>query len=98
MQSEIDKLIELLSLVAEEKLDCDVAESLAEKILWAEISEVGDVYSNLFHFWNDQDIREKDPEYKEMQDSELSKLIQHLKNKEFGKACYISFLGATTNS
>lgn len=98
MHSEIDKLIELLTGVAEEKLGCEIAEGLAEKISWIEIPEVGEVYSNLFHYWHDKDIREKDKEYKEMQESELSKLIQHLKNEEFGGACNISFLGAKPNS
>ncbi|MFK8067722.1 MAG: hypothetical protein AB8D52_05715 [Gammaproteobacteria bacterium] len=95
MDSELDKLIELLSIVVEEHLDCDIAEDLAEKISWNKIPEAGEVYGNLFHYWHDQDIREKDLEYKSMQKLELSKLIQHLKNREFGKACNITFLGTT---
>ena len=98
MESELEKLIELLSIVAEENLDCDVAEGLSEIIDWDTIPEIGNVYGNLFHYWDDQDIREKDKEYKFMQDAELNKLIQHLKNKEFAKANKISFLGATSNS
>ena len=98
MQSELDKLIELLSIVLEENLDCDIAEDLAEKIAWDKLPEISDVYGNLFHYWHDQDIREKEDEYKSMQDSELKKLIQHLKKQEFGKACNISFLGATSSS
>lgn len=98
MGTELDKLIELLSLVAEANLDCDIAEVLVEKIYWQEIPQVSNVYGNLFHYWHDHDIRLTDPEYKSMQDSELEKLIQHLKNREFGKACNISFLGSTSNS
>ncbi len=59
------------------------------------VSEYGNVYGNLFDYWHDQDIWEKDKEYKFMQDAELNKLIQHLKNKELAKANNISFLGAT---
>lgn len=98
MQSELNKLIELLVIVVEENLDCEIAEDLAEKIVWDKLPEIGNVYENLFHYWHDQDIREMDNEYKSMQDSELVKLIQHLKNKEFSKACTISFLGDTKNS
>ncbi len=98
MESELEKLIELLSIVAEENLDCDVAEGLSELIAWDKIPEIGNIYGNLFHYWHYQNIREKDKEYKFMQDTELNKLIQHLKNKEFAKASNISFLGATPNS
>ena len=97
-ECELEKLIELLSIVAEENLDCDIAEGLSKKINWDKIPEIGKVYGNLFHYWHDQDIREKDKEYKFMQDTELNKLIQHLKNKEFAKANNISFLGATPNA
>jgi len=98
MKSELEKLIELLSIVAEENLDCDVAKGLSELIAWDKIPEVGNVYGNLFHYWHDQDIRKKDKEYKLMQGTELNKLIQLLKNKEFIKANNVSFLGTTPNS
>jgi hypothetical protein len=98
MKNELGKLIELLSIVAEENLGCDVAEGLSEKIAWDEIPEISGVYGNLFHYWHDQDIRKKDKEYNFMKDTELNKLIRHLKNKEFAKANNISFLGAIPNS
>lgn len=95
MENKVNNLIELLSIVAEEQLDCEIAEHLCGKISWSNIPELEDVYCNLFHYWHDEDIRERDQDYKSMQDSELLKLIHHLKNKEFEKACLISFLGAT---
>ncbi|MFW5427369.1 MAG: hypothetical protein ACKE8R_08970 [Methylophagaceae bacterium] len=98
MPSELDKLIELLSIVIEENLDCDIAEGLCNEIDWSKIIEIKNVYPNLFHYWNDQDHRQECSEYKAMQDSELKKLIQHLKKKEFVKACHISFLSVTPNS
>ena len=47
---------------------------------------------NLFHYTNDGDIREKDTEYREMQNNELRKLIVLLKNKNLEAAQDISFL------
>ncbi len=96
--NELSKLIELLSLVVEEDLDCGIAEDLSEKVAWDKLPDIVEVYRNLFHYWHDQDSREKDTEYKLMQEVELIKLIQHLKNKEFHRACNISFLCATPNS
>jgi len=95
--SELNILIELLSIVDEEKLDCEIAEDLAEKIAWDQLNEINNVYSNLFHYWHDEDIRFKDLEYSNMQNSELKKLIKYLKNGEFEKANSISFLGASNS-
>ena len=47
---------------------------------------------NLFHYTNDGDIRKKDKEYKNMQESELKKLISFLKNGNLEKAKEINFL------
>ena len=97
IQNELDKLIELLSIVIEENLDCDIAEGLCNEIDWSKLIEIESIYANLFHYWNDQDIREKCIEYKSMQNNELKKLIQHLKNEDYVKACNISFLAVTTS-
>jgi hypothetical protein len=98
MSNELSKLIELLSIVSEDNLDSDIAIALVERISWQMIPEVNRVYGNLFHYWHDQDVRERDPEYKAMQDLELALLIHHLKNNDFVKACSISFLNATSNT
>ena len=98
MAQALEELIELLSIVAEEKLDSDIAQGLSEKLDWSAMPQLGAVYGNLFHYWADEDIREKDSEYQSFQNAELAKLIEHLKNKEFGRACDISFLSVTPDS
>ena len=86
MQESLTELIELLSIVIEEKLE------------WENMQDLDPVYANLFHYWDDEDIREKDEDYRSLQDSEMIKLIDHLKNKDIEQACNISFLKATSNS
>ena len=41
---------------------------------------IEDCYADLHHFLSDADIRAKDPWYKEMQESEMRKLILLLRN------------------
>lgn len=92
MGSEVCKLIDLLRLVSEEDLDCELAQGIAEKLDWPSMPEVGDVYGNLFHYWHDEDIRERDEVYRDMQDTELSRLIKHLESGDFKNAGKVSFL------
>ena len=96
--SALENLIELLQLVRDESMDCEIAENLTEKIEWSSLPKLEEVYCNLFHYWADEDIRGRDSVYKEFQNNELVKLISHLENKEFGKACNISFLSETPKS
>ncbi|MCP4706834.1 MAG: hypothetical protein GY865_19725, partial [candidate division Zixibacteria bacterium] len=98
MNIELEKLIELLQIVLSEKLDIEVAEGLAGKLDWSQLDFVSDVYGNLFHYWHDTDIREKDPEYKVMQVNELKKLIEHLTKQDYKAACNISFLSDTPDT
>ncbi len=98
MNTELKKLVELLSLVLEEGLDSDLAEGLSEKIDWSQLPELSSVYSNLFHYWHDCDIREKDADYASMQKREMEQLLQHLKDENFSRASEISFLGASQAS
>jgi len=48
---------------------------------------------NLFHYTNDGEIRKKDLEHKNMQESELKKLISFLKSGNIESAQKINFLG-----
>lgn len=88
----LDNLVELLSLVFEEEMDCESGEIECEKIAWHELKELEAVYGNLFHYWYDSHIREGDQIYKDFQNAELNKLILHLKKKDFPSACNVSFL------
>ena len=37
------------------------------------------IWANLAHYLADSDIRERDPEYRQMQDSEMDKLVRLLR-------------------
>jgi len=52
-----------------------------------------DFIDNISHFISDQDIREKDHEYREMQENEMKRLIQFLRTGQINKAKMIHFLG-----
>ena len=52
-----------------------------------------DLFHNFWHFIADEDIREKDPEYSKMQNTELTKFITAIENKEYDKAQNITFIG-----
>jgi len=56
------------------------------------MKEFPDLYGNLHHYFIDEDIRGKDPEYRAFQNMELQKLIAHLKSGDIEKANSISFL------
>ncbi len=54
-----------------------------------------DFIDNISHFLSDQDIREKDNEYREMQENEMIKLVHFLRTGQIDKAKQIHFLGKT---
>ncbi|QDF76949.1 MULTISPECIES: hypothetical protein [Shewanella] len=96
--TELEKLIELLSAMHEDNMDCGIAQMLFEKLDWSKMPEVEDVFGNLYHYWHDEDIREKEEEYKLMQENELGKLISLLKHGDYENASNISFLHESKNS
>ena len=59
---------------------------------------LNELYGNLFHYLSDGDIRERDTGYRELQDSEMRKLVQHLRAGDFAKANRITFLNKTKDS
>jgi len=67
-------------------------ESAKTKIDALSMGEFPDLYANLHHYYDDEDIRAKDPEYRAFQNKELEKLIKHLEAGNTEKANEISFL------
>jgi endonuclease V-like protein UPF0215 family len=59
--------------------------------------ELEEIFSNLEHYFADEDIRTKEIEYKDFQNNELEKLIHYIKVGNIEKANQISFLQATPN-
>jgi hypothetical protein len=54
--------------------------------------EIAEIMANLEHYLSDSDIREKDPGYRKMQETEMRKLIQALRTGNLRGAVGISFL------
>ena len=92
MYNRFSKLVQLLESVRDGIVDCERAEDEAEKLDWDSMPEISNVYGNLFHFWNDTDLRKTDKKYNDWQSAELVKLIDHLKTGDYQKATNISFL------
>ncbi|WP_295623531.1 hypothetical protein [uncultured Nitrosomonas sp.] len=88
MSSESEQLCKILDLLLADEIDCGVAQDKIEKLT---MTEFDDLYSNLHHYYTDEDIRKRDPEYKEFQVAELQKLIKHLKSGNIKSANRVFF-------
>lgn len=89
MSSESEQLCKILESLLAGDIDCVVAQDKVEELT---MTEFGDLFGNLHHYYMDVDIRLRDPEYKDFQETELKKLIQHLKVGDIEKASEVSFL------
>jgi len=89
MNSEINKLLEIMESLLAGELCCEEAQQRVDAL---SMEEFPDLYGNLFHYYGDDDIRKNDSEYKQFQDGELVKLISHLKSGDIKSANSISFL------
>lgn len=89
MSSELEQLCKILELLLAGEIDCGIAQDKVEMLA---ITELEAMYGNLHHYYTDEDIRERDPEYNEFQVAELRKLIKHLKAGNIKSANRVSFL------
>ena len=89
MESERPKLLRIMKSLLAGEIDCETAQSRVEAL---SMREFPSLFSNLYHYYVDYDIRAKDPEYREFQNRELEKLIKHLEAGDIEKANEISFL------
>jgi len=89
MKTEREILLRVLESLLAGETSCESAQKEIDNLTMKEFQEL---YSNLHHYYDDEDIREKDPEYKAFQNIELEKLINHLKSGEISKANGISFI------
>ncbi len=94
VKSKIEQLVSILEDLLNDELRASVAQKKIEAL---SIGDLGNVYANLFHYLDDEDIREKDSRYKHLQNSELKKLIYWLKVGDLAKASKISFLTETSD-
>ncbi len=83
----IDSFIFALEKYMNENTNLDNVEEIFENL--------EDKYSfpHFYHYLSDEDIREKHKEYEKMQNTELEKFIDALKNQSWDKAEDITFLG-----
>ncbi len=88
------KIVHLLENMLNQKKSVEFTERELTKFLTLELEEV---FSNLDHYFSDEDIREKETEYKDFQNNELEKLINYIKVGNLEKANKISFLQVTPN-
>lgn len=86
------KIVDLLEAMLNKKISIEITQAKLEKILTSEFEEI---FSNLDHYFSDEDIREKEIEYKVFQDNELEKLIHYIKVGNLEEANKISFLEVT---
>ena len=77
------------------KLSCDAACWKLDGTTWHDFSHAEKIASYLLHYWCDEDIRERDSEYRDMQETELNKLITLLREEDYLKASKVSFLAVT---
>ena len=88
------KIIHLLENMLNQKTSVSLSKIELEKLSTPEFEVI---FSNLDHYFSDEDIREKETEYKKFQNDELAKLIHHIKVGNLKEANKISFLEVTPN-
>lgn len=54
-----------------------------------------DNFHDFWHYISDEDIREKDSKYAEMQNKELELFMKAIENRDYAKANNITFLGSS---
>ena len=95
MQTNIHSLCVFLEQLLAGSIQTKDAKPQLKTLSALSMSGLEELYGNLFHYIDDADIREKDPGYKKLQDSEMRKLIEHLKAGDFGMANAITFIERT---
>ncbi len=95
MKLDLDQLCDILQGLLDGSRSPEEARAQLDRVSFEELDEL---YGNLFHYLSDADIRERDEGYRELQDSEMRKLIQHLEAGNLAKANEITFLNKTEDS
>ena len=89
MKTDCEKL-----LIIMRSLQCGDIDSLKaqDEVSRLNMDEFPLLFSNLFHYFTDEELRKKDSEYGDFQNIELAKLIKHLESGDIKNANEISFL------
>ena len=75
MESERTKLLVIMKSLLTGEIDCDSAQSHVEAL---RMEEFPNLFGSLYHYYTDEDIRARDPEYKEFQNKELENKLQNV--------------------
>ncbi|WP_414829673.1 hypothetical protein [Alteromonas sp. H39] len=96
--AELNRLIGLLESIENDTIDIKSAETVFLTFDQEALNPLKGVLANLHHFFDDEDIRNRDVHYKLMQYAELKKLISFLKSHKFEQANAVSFLDVSNAS
>ncbi|MBK8036580.1 MAG: hypothetical protein IPK22_05520 [Verrucomicrobiaceae bacterium] len=85
-------LIEVLEAVERGKISCEEARSELDRNPLVDFPESEMISCLLSHYWDDEEIRQRDKDYRAMQNAELGKLIERLRQSDYSAAAKVSFL------
>lgn len=92
MSRSSSQLAAILQQVRESRIDCSEARGDISGTPDFDFPYAPEVVSFLNHYWDDEDIRQRDEDYRTMQNTELDKLILRLKESAFKSASEVTFL------
>ncbi len=95
MNHEIEQLCLFLARLQNGEAGGDAALEALTQVTALKMPGLKELSGNLHHYIADAEIRARDPGYRELQDSEMSKLIARLRAGEIAKANQVTFLGRT---
>ena len=89
------QLTEILSDLSAGRLDCGEARTRIASSPGFEFPKSEFVLSFLDHYFDDEDIRRRDPIYGTMQNNELEKLVSRLQLSDYEGAAKVTFLNVS---
>jgi hypothetical protein len=88
------QLSAILQQVREDRIECIEARRAIDGADF-DFPHAAEIVSFLNHYWDDADIRQRDEDYRTMQNNELDKLILRLEHSEYESASEVTFLHAS---
>jgi hypothetical protein len=95
MNHEIEELCIFLTRLQHGEIWGDDALQILPSLSGFKTPGLKDLYGSLHHYIDDAAIRAEDPGYRDLQDSEMTKLIARLQSGDFAKANEVTFLSRT---
>ena len=95
MNGEIDRLCDFLGQLQNGEIGGKEALAALGAFTALKTPGLEELFGNLHHYIADADIRATDPGYRELQDSEMTKLISRLRSGEIAEANRVTFLART---